>query len=141
MLRQYKYILDILTRAGMTSCKPVNTLVFPSKVIVLSNNSFYDPTWFCQIMGDLQYLTFTCPDICFVVNRVCQFMLAPTYSHWTAVKRILYYLKGTKSYGFHITRGSSFALHGFIDADWAGSIDDRKSTGGYLIFFYQMSIS
>jgi len=68
-------------------------------------------------------------------------MLAPTYSHWTAVKRILYYLKGAKSYGFHITRGSSFALYGFIDADWAGSIDDRKSTGGYLIFFYQMSIS
>jgi hypothetical protein len=52
------------------------------------------------------------------------------------VKRILRYLKGTASYGFHITRGSSFALHGFTDADWAGSIDDRKSIGGYLVFFF-----
>jgi histone deacetylase 1/2 len=45
------------------------------------------------------------------------------------------------SYGFHITRGSSFALHGFTDADWVGSIDDRKSTGGYLVFFGQTPIS
>ena len=62
-------------------------------------------------------------------------MHAPTDSHSTVVKRILCYLKGTASYGFHITRGSSFALHGFTDADWAGSIDDRKSIGGYLVFF------
>jgi len=68
-------------------------------------------------MGALQYLTFTHPDICFAVNIVCQFMHAPI-SHWVAVKRILRYLKGTTSYGFHITRGSSFALHGFTDADW-----------------------
>jgi hypothetical protein len=68
-------------------------------------------------------------------------MHAPTDSHWAAVKCILRYLKGMTSYGFHITRGSSVALHGFIDADWAGSIDDRKSTGGYLVFFGQTPIS
>jgi len=44
-------------------------------------------------------------------------MHAPTNSHWAAVKRIVRYLKGMTSYGFHITRGSSFALHGFTDAD------------------------
>jgi len=92
-------------------------------------------------VGALQYLTFTRPDICFAVNRVCQYMHAPTDFHWVAVKRILRYLKGTASYGFHITRGTSFALHGFTDADWAGSIDDRKSTGGYLVFFGQTPIS
>jgi histone deacetylase 1/2 len=68
-------------------------------------------------------------------------MHAPTDSHWVAVKRILRYLKGTASYGFHITRGTSFILHGFTDVDWAGSIDDRKSMGGYLVFFGQTPIS
>jgi len=68
-------------------------------------------------------------------------MHAPTDSYWATVKRILRYLKGTTSYGFHITWGTSFALHGFTDADWAGSIDDRKSTGGYLVLFGQTLIS
>jgi hypothetical protein len=81
MLRQHKYILDILTRVGMTSCKPVDTSVSLLKVTILPDNSFSDPTRFHQIMGALQYLTFTHPDICFVVNRVCQFMHAPIDSH------------------------------------------------------------
>jgi histone deacetylase 1/2 len=68
-------------------------------------------------------------------------MHAPTDSHYATVKRILRYLKGTTSYGFYITRGSSFTLHGFTDVDWVGSIDDRKSTGGYLVFFGQTPIS
>jgi len=57
------------------------------------------------------------------------------------VKPILRYLRGTASHGLHITRSSSFALHGFTDADWAGSVEDRKSTGGYLVFFGQTPIS
>jgi hypothetical protein len=85
-------------------------------------------------MSAFQYLTFTRLDICFVVNRVCQFMYAPTDSYWAAIKCILRYLKGAASYGVHITRGSSFTLHEFTDADWADSIDDRKFTGGFLVF-------
>jgi len=53
MLRQHKYILDILTRAGMTSCKPVDTPVSPSKVTILPDNSFSNPTRFRQIVGAL----------------------------------------------------------------------------------------
>jgi histone deacetylase 1/2 len=142
MLHQHKYILDILTRASMPSCKPVDTLVSPSKVTILPDTSFSNPTRFHQIMGALQYLTFTHPDIRFTVNRVFQFMHARTDSHWTVIKRILRYLKGTASYSFHITRGSSFALHGFTGADWlVVSIDDRKFTSGYLVFFGQTLIS
>jgi hypothetical protein len=53
-----------------------------------------------------------------------QFMHAPTESYWADVKCILHYLKGMSSYGIHVTRGSSLSLHGFTDADWAGSVDD-----------------
>jgi len=141
MLRQHKYTLDILTRASMLSCKPVDTPISTSKATILLDPLFSDATRFCQIMDALQYLIFTRPNICFAVNRVCQFMHAPTDSHWAAVKRILRYLRGTASYGLHITRSTSFALHDFTDADWAGSVEDRKSTGGYFMFFGQMLIS
>ena len=86
-------------------------------------------------MGALQYLIFMRPDICFVINKVCQFMHAPIDSYWGAVKHILRYLQGTTTYGLHITLSSSFDLHGFTNAYWAGSIDDHKSTGDYLVFF------
>jgi hypothetical protein len=94
----------------MTSRKPVDTLISTSKVTILPDPLFSDPTRFRQIVGALQYLTFTRPDICFAVNRVCQFMHAPTDSHWGAVKRILRYLRGTTTYGLHITHSSSFMV-------------------------------
>jgi len=141
MLRQHKYTLDILTRAGMLSCKHVDTPISTSKATIMPDPLFFDATRFRQIIGALQYLTFTCPDICFAVNRVCQFMHAPTDSHWAVVKRIMRYLRGTTSHSLHITRSSSFSLHGFTDADWIGSVEDRKSTGGYLVFFGQTPIA
>jgi hypothetical protein len=141
MLRQHKYTLDILTWASMTSCKPFDTPISTSKVIVLLDFLFSDPTCFCQIISALQYLIFTRPDICYIVNKVCQFMHAPINSHWATIKCILCYLHGTISYSLHITRSSSFALHGFTNADWACSIDDHKFTGGYLVFFGHTPIS
>jgi len=65
----------------MLSCKPVDTLISTSKATILSDPLFSNATRFRQIMDALQYLTFTRPDIFFVVNRVCQFMHAPTDSH------------------------------------------------------------
>ena len=141
MLRQHKYILDILIRAGTTSCKPVDTPISASKVTILLDPLCSDLTCFRQIMGALQYLTFMRSDICFAVNKFYQFMHAPTDSHWGVVKRILCYLRDTATYGFHITCSFLFALHGFIHVDWAGSTDDHKSIGSYLVFFGQTPIS
>ena len=62
-------------------------------------------------------------------------MHAPIDSYWGAVKRILRYLRGTATYCLHITLSSSFDLHGFINAYWAGSIDCHKSMDDYLVFF------
>jgi hypothetical protein len=61
-------------------------------------------------------------------------MHTPTESHWAVIKHILRYLKGTYSFGLHLTCDSSLSIHGFTDADWAISIDNRKSTGGYIVF-------
>ncbi|KAK1692440.1 hypothetical protein QYE76_009137 [Lolium multiflorum] len=65
-----------------------------------------DCTQYRSMVGALQYLTLTRPDLSFSVNKVCQYLHAPTTAHWTAVKH----------------------------ADWAGCLEDRRSTGGFAIF-------
>lgn len=94
-----------------------------------------DATRFRSVVGALQYLSLTRPDISFSVNRVCQFLSQPTTSHWAAVKRILRYLCATIDLGLCFNKSSSSLLSAFSDVDWAGNPDDRRSTGGFTIFF------
>lgn len=85
-----------------------------------------DATKYRSTVGVLQYLT--------SVNKVCQFLQAPTETHWTTVKRILRYLKDTTRLGLLLQRSPSSLLSAFSDADWVGCLDDRGSTRGYAIF-------
>jgi hypothetical protein len=94
-----------------------------------------DATRYRSVVGALQYLSLTQPDISFCVNQVCQFMSAPMTDHWTAVKQILRYLHDTIDMGLCLTKSGSSLLSAFLDADWAGNPDDRRSMGGYAIFF------
>jgi histone deacetylase 1/2 len=70
----------------------------------------------------------------FLVNKVCQFFHAPTTAHWTAVKRIMRYVKDKISIGITFQPSTSTLLSAFSDADWARCLDDRRSTGGFAIF-------
>jgi histone deacetylase 1/2 len=90
-----------------------------------------------SVVGSLQYATITRPEISFAVNKVCQFMSAPLESHWTAVKRILRYLKGTIHSGLKIFPTNihhPLSLNVFCDADWAQELpfilDLISSLGG-----------
>ena len=93
-----------------------------------------DPTPYRRLVGGLQYLSLTRPDISFTVNKLSQFMYSPSETHWQALKRLLRYLKGTLSFGLHLCRRPSHRLYAFSDADWAGDRDDRKSTTGYVVY-------
>jgi hypothetical protein len=115
LLSQHKYALDIIQREGMAYCKPVDTpLSTSSKLGIMHGTLHSDLTRYRQIVGALQYLTFTRPNICYTFNKVCQFMHVPTENHWAAVKRILRYLQATTFYGLHITRDSSLSFHGSL---------------------------
>ena len=134
-LSQHKYITDLLLRASMFDCHHASTpMSTASSLSLYDGDSFSDPTLYRSIVGALQYCTITRPDISFAVNKVCQYMHAPTTQHWLAVKRILRYLKGTSTHGITLHRSSDLPLTCYSDADWASSPDDRKSTSGYCCF-------
>jgi hypothetical protein len=76
------------------------------------------------------YLVKTHPNISFVVNSLSQFMVDPQREHWIAMNHVLHYLRGTMEYGLLYERSGGVRLAGLTYVDWAGCIEDRKSTLG-----------
>ena len=134
---QRKFALDLLHRVNMENCKSTSTPLSTSESLSRAVGTALGPEdsfRYRSIVGGLQYLTLTRPDISFAVNKVCQFLSQPTDVHWEAVKRILRYIKGTLHTGLKFRRSSFTGISIFTDADWAGCVDDRLSTSGYAIF-------
>ena len=119
----------------MLDCKPVDTPMDPNvKLVPGQGESFGDPGRYRRLVGKLNYLTITRPDISFPVSVVSQFLQSPCDSHWDAVIRILRYIKSTPGQGvLYEIRGHTQVI-GYTDADWAGSPTDRRSTSGYCVF-------
>lgn len=68
-------------------------------------------------------------------------MHAPSESHWSVVKRILRYLKNTIMHGLFISKNSLCDIQAYSDFDWLGCTDDRRSTGGYVIYLSNNLVS
>ncbi|XP_065622730.1 secreted RxLR effector protein 161-like [Quercus suber] len=88
------------------------------------------PTFYQSMINSLLYLTASRPNIAFSVGVCARFQAAPKESHLTAVKRIIRYINDTSDYGIWYSRDSNECLAGYSDVDWAGCVDDRKSTFG-----------
>jgi histone deacetylase 1/2 len=138
LLSQQRYAADIIKRANMERSKSIETPISTVDKLSIADGVKLGPvdaTRYRSMVGALQYLTLTRSDISFAVNKVCQFLHAPTTVHWKAVKRILRYVQGTLGVGLKIRNSVSTTVSAFSDADWAGCVDDRRSTGGFAVFF------
>lgn len=113
-LMQRRYILDLLAKVNMQETNQVSTplATFP-KLTLRSGNALACPKEYRMVIGSLQYLAFTRPDIAYSVNRLSQFMHQPTDEHWKAAKRILRYLSGTLSHEIYIRKHSPLTLHAY----------------------------
>lgn len=85
-----------------------------------------------QIVGRLMYLTSTRPDIMDAVSLISRYMENPTEVHLLIAKRIFRYLKGIADFGILYKNGGQSSLIGFSNSDYAGDLDDRKSTSGFV---------
>ena len=87
-----------------------------------------------MIVGSLQYLTLTRPDITHAVNLASQFMQSPNVEHFQGVKMILSYINGTLHFGLRIISQSPRRLYDYSNADWGGCKKTRRSITGFSIY-------
>jgi hypothetical protein len=142
LLSQKQYMVELLDRAGMSECKPCLTPVDTNlKVATADGVPVTDTLDFRSLAGALQWLTFTRPDIAYAVQQVCLHMHDPREPHLAALKRILRYIRGTLALGLLLRPSTGTDLVVYIDADWAGCPDTRRSTSGYVVFLGDNLIS
>ena len=128
---QEKYARNIVKKFGLDSKIHASTPMSSStKLNVDSSGVEVSPTLYRSIIGSLLYLTTSRSDIVFSVGVCTRYQATPKESHLTAVKRIIRYINGTPDYGLWYSKDLNACLAGYLDADWAGSVDDRKSTSG-----------
>ena len=102
----------------------------PTKLNVDSFGVEVSPIMYKSIIGSLLYLTASRPDTTFSVGVCARYQAAPKELHLTAVKRIIRYINGTPNYGLWYSKDLNACFVGYSDVDWAGSMDDQKSTSG-----------
>jgi hypothetical protein len=124
LLSQEKYAIDLLLKVGMLACKPATTPMSTSEKLsahVGEPLSAEETTKYRSVVGVLQYLCHTRPDLAFSINKACQYLSSLTI--------------------VHIRKSPSSVVSALSDVDWAGCSDDRKSTGGHAIFLGSNLIS
>jgi hypothetical protein len=144
LIQQCKYAEEILRRFGMENCNTVKSpIVTGCKLVKDEGGKPVDAREFKQMVGCLMYLLATRPDLTYSVCLVARFMDKPTEMHMMAVKRIMRYLKGTLTHGvmYKHKPDGKFELIGWSDSDYAGDLNDRKSTSGYVFMLGTGAVS
>ena len=134
---QEHYLSKVSESFHMTNCKH-KSLPSEQKLIFSGNAEPFDSTKYREAIGCMIYaMTCTRHDITWIVTKVAQYSQNPTGDHWTAVKHVFGYLKGTLDYKLCCQKyDDCLTFTGFSNADWGGS-EDRKSTSGYCFLLYK----
>jgi len=140
-LCQSKYVTDLLLHTHMAEAKSASSpYALGSKLSRYDGEDLLDVTEYRSVVGSLQYCTLTRSDIAYSVNQLCQHLHHPTSTHWTAVKQVLQFLKGSIDHGLTYSK-TPLQLNAFYDSDWVGSPDDCRSTSGFPVFLGNCLIS
>jgi len=146
---QTEYIDEILRRFNMTDCNQVLTPLDPNQKLdkqmspkTTKEKEDMQHIPYREALGALMFVhQGTRPDIASALTSLGRFSANPGRAHWTALKRVFRYLKGTKNYKLLYSSKGNANLIGYSDADWAGDVDTRRSTTGYAFVLQGGAIS
>jgi hypothetical protein len=142
-LGQRLIIANLLDKYALIDCKPRTTPLSPSVRLSKTEGEPLDTTKFnySALVGSLLYLSVcTRPDISHTVGVLSKYMSCPTTEHWQVAMGVLRYLSGSINYGLHFCGGIT-TITGYCDADYAGDLDTRRSTTGYVFLMGNTAIS
>jgi len=127
-ISQKKYVVNLVKNVNMLNCKPMPTpMNVNEKLMVDDGVNMVDVKQFRSMVGGLNYLSHTRPDITFSISVISRFMHSLTIHHLGSAKRILIYVAGSLDFGVLYMKVSDFKWYGFSNSDWAGCLDDRRS--------------
>ena len=130
-INQAKHARNLVKRFRLDKAAHTRTpMATNAKLTNDSSGESVDVTLYRSMIGCLLYLTTSRPDIAFSAGVCSRFQSNPKVSHLNVVKRIIKYVVGTCDYGLFYGKNSNLSLAGFSYSDWAGKVDDRKSTIG-----------
>ncbi|SGY60145.1 BQ5605_C007g04389 [Microbotryum silenes-dioicae] len=135
-LSQERYLQDVLERFDLALAKPASTPMQKNLLLELdqSTPSDQERTRYLQAIGSLMYAALgTRPDLAYAVSYLARFAKEPGPTHWTAIKHVLRYIRGTVSYGLRYTPTPG-PLYGYSDSNWGACVRTSKSTMGYAYF-------
>ena len=151
ILSQKEYAGKVIRKFNMTNSKPVKTPLgqhFKLSSVQCPETEEERKEMNCipyaNAIGSLMYLMVcTRPDLAFAVSSVSKFMSNPGKNHWEAVKWVLRYVRGTMTTGIVYSREQNQGniIVGYVDADYAGNIDNRKSMTGFCFSFWNNLVS
>lgn len=133
LLKDYEF--ELLKSAASSPLDPY------TKLTASAGNLLPDPTSYRKLVGKLNFLSNSRPDLSFSIQHSCQFMQQPTTQHWNAAMHTLKYLQGTSNLGLLLSSSSDFTLKAFCDSDWASCPCSRRSVSGYFISFGDSPVS
>ncbi|KAK9824528.1 hypothetical protein WJX72_011105 [[Myrmecia] bisecta] len=143
-LTQARMTANIVDKYGLSDAKPRSLPLDPALRLMQGEGERLDASTaesYAQLVGSLLYLSVcTRPDIAQAVGALSKFMASPTTIHWQAALGIVRYLAGTAQYALNFGGGDS-TLEGYCDADYAGDLDTRRSTTGYVFILNGGAIS
>jgi hypothetical protein len=128
----------------MEDCKAIGMALDPKTKLKKNENKDVEmvKVHYQQAVGSLMYaMLCTPPDVAYPINVVSQHMANPSIEHWIAVKRIFRYLQSTLQFKLRFGGLAPQGLVGYCDADWAGDLEDRRSTTWFVFMMGGGAIS
>jgi Reverse transcriptase (RNA-dependent DNA polymerase) len=141
-LVQQKTAEDLVSKFGLADAKPTAVPMSTATKLSREGDEPLDTSVYpySELVGALLYLaTCTRPDIAQAVGALARYMSSPQKQHWEAAKKLLRYVHGTTDFGVHF--GEAEGLQGYCDSDYAGELDTRRSTSGFVFTLHGGAVS